>query len=230
VREALNRSRLTSLVSALALIAAGLLLAAPAQGAVDYDCGDFSNQAQAQKYLLPGDPYRLDADDDGIACDSLPCPCSSAQPHQQPGTAPHQGHQTLRQGARIVRVVDGDTVVVKLDHGRQRYVRLLGIDAPEVSGGTECYGPAATRRLRVILPVRTHVQLVSDPSQARVDRYGRLLRYIQKQKVDVDRRLVALGAAKVYVYGGKPFKRVTSYRAAQSSAKQAHRGLWGACS
>jgi excalibur calcium-binding domain-containing protein len=47
----------------------------PAQ-AVDYDCADFSNQAEAQEYLLAGDPYRLDGDDDGIACESLPCPCS----------------------------------------------------------------------------------------------------------------------------------------------------------
>jgi hypothetical protein len=45
--------------------------------AIDYDCSDFSTQAQAEEYLLPGDPYRLDADHDGIACEDLPCPCSS---------------------------------------------------------------------------------------------------------------------------------------------------------
>jgi hypothetical protein len=38
----------------------------------DCDCSDFSSQAQAQQYLLPGDPYRLDGDRDGIACESLP--------------------------------------------------------------------------------------------------------------------------------------------------------------
>lgn len=38
----------------------------------DLDCSDFSTQAEAQKYLLPGDPHRLDADGDGVACDSLP--------------------------------------------------------------------------------------------------------------------------------------------------------------
>jgi len=45
---------------------------------VDYDCADFANQAEAEEYLLPGDPYRLDADHDGIACEDLPCPCSSS--------------------------------------------------------------------------------------------------------------------------------------------------------
>jgi Excalibur calcium-binding domain len=52
--------------------------------AVDYDCSNFSNQAQAEEYLLPGDPYRLDADHDGIACEDLPCPCSSTSPSVTP--------------------------------------------------------------------------------------------------------------------------------------------------
>jgi hypothetical protein len=43
---------------------------------VDYDCADFVNQAEAEEYLAPGDPYNLDADGDGIACEDLPCPCS----------------------------------------------------------------------------------------------------------------------------------------------------------
>lgn len=48
----------------------------------DYDCADFANQAEAEEYLLPGDPYNLDGDGDGIACEDLPCPCSDT-----PGTA-----------------------------------------------------------------------------------------------------------------------------------------------
>ena len=42
---------------------------APSTG--DVDCSDFSSSAEAQGYLLPGDPYGLDADNDGQACDSL---------------------------------------------------------------------------------------------------------------------------------------------------------------
>jgi hypothetical protein len=52
----------------------------PDAHAVDYDCADFSNQAQAQGYLLAGDPYGLDGDGDGVACESLPCPCSYGSP------------------------------------------------------------------------------------------------------------------------------------------------------
>lgn len=47
-----------------------------AVASVDYDCADFANQAEAEEYLSPGDPYNLDADGDGIACEDLPCPCS----------------------------------------------------------------------------------------------------------------------------------------------------------
>jgi len=42
----------------------------------DYDCADFATQAEAEEYLLPGDPYNLDADGDGVACEDNPCPCS----------------------------------------------------------------------------------------------------------------------------------------------------------
>ncbi len=38
----------------------------------DLDCGNFSSRAEAQPYLLPGDPHGLDRDGDGQACDSLP--------------------------------------------------------------------------------------------------------------------------------------------------------------
>ncbi|ELY50493.1 thermonuclease family protein [Natronococcus jeotgali] len=44
----------------------------PADG--DYNCGDFDTQEQAQYVLenADGDPHRLDADGDGIACETLP--------------------------------------------------------------------------------------------------------------------------------------------------------------
>lgn len=48
------------------------LWAGSASAFVDLDCGDFSTQEEAQGYLLPGDPHRLDADNDGIACETLP--------------------------------------------------------------------------------------------------------------------------------------------------------------
>jgi len=58
------------IVSALATIA--VFAIAPAIASADYDCADFATQEEAQEYLLPGDPYGLDADNDGVACEDLP--------------------------------------------------------------------------------------------------------------------------------------------------------------
>jgi len=68
------------LVTALAVLGVALVPGPPDAHAVDYDCADFVNQAEAQGYLLPGDPYRLDGDNDGTACEDLPCPCSYGSP------------------------------------------------------------------------------------------------------------------------------------------------------
>ncbi len=43
-----------------------------ASAAGDYGCADFRTQEEAQSYLTPGDPYVLDPDGDGLACEELP--------------------------------------------------------------------------------------------------------------------------------------------------------------
>lgn len=46
----------------------------PACTARDCDCRDFKTQVDAQRVFqsFPGDPFRLDQDLDGVACESLP--------------------------------------------------------------------------------------------------------------------------------------------------------------
>ena len=44
----------------------------PAPAGGDYDCSDFATRVQAQRQLLPDDPYGLDSDGDGQACEDLP--------------------------------------------------------------------------------------------------------------------------------------------------------------
>jgi len=43
-----------------------------ASPAGDYSCADSRTQEEAQAYLTPGDPYVLDADGNGLACEELP--------------------------------------------------------------------------------------------------------------------------------------------------------------
>ncbi|MCA1846014.1 MAG: thermonuclease family protein, partial [Actinobacteria bacterium] len=82
----------------------------------------------------------------------------------------------------VSRNVDGDTIHVRVG-GREDTVRFLGIDTPETKRpGTPvlCFGPAASERTARILPPGTAVRLVTDPTQATRDRYGRLLAYVYK--------------------------------------------------
>ncbi|NBC31122.1 MAG: hypothetical protein GVY13_00425 [Alphaproteobacteria bacterium] len=47
---------------------------------MDLNCPDFRYQENAQVFLLPGDPHRLDGDNDGIACESLPSRTDTPSP------------------------------------------------------------------------------------------------------------------------------------------------------
>lgn len=220
-------------------LVAGLLVTTTATGASavpDRDCGDFNTQADAQRFFINQggprqDPHRLDADDDGVVCESNPCPCSTSKSNGdskggKQGTKPREPRITQR--GRVVRVIDGDTVDVRLSRNQAIVrVRLIGIDSPERA--QRCRYRAATRAATRLLPRRTRVTLISDPSQDRVDRYGRVLRYVVKGRTDVNRVMVRTGQAKVYVYDRTPFRRVASYRKVQRTAQRADRGVWGSC-
>ncbi len=234
----MSHVRRTFCLPVLGLLAALLVVLAPASSAsataYDRDCGDFSTQRAAQLFFLDHsprlDPHYLDSDGDLIACETNPCPClyeTSGGTSSGTSTGPTQ----VKQRARVIEVIDGDTVRVRLASGPRRDVRLVGIDTPEVDGGVQCGGRQASRSLKRILPRGTRVSMVSDPSQDLKDRYGRLLRYVHKVSTgrDVNRQQVYRGWARVYVYDHTPFNRVASYRTAQRAANAADRGIWGRC-
>ncbi len=74
-------------IATLGLVAS-MMLAPAALAQIDYDCADFATQEEAQQFLLAGDPYGLDADNDGMACDNLAMGGTGMT--QQP-TTPTQG-------------------------------------------------------------------------------------------------------------------------------------------
>jgi micrococcal nuclease len=126
--------------------------------------------------------------------------------------------------AVVVSVTDGDTV--RLADGRR--VRLLQIDTPELGTG-ECYSRAARKALLRLVPERSAVGLEADPALDRVDRYGRLLRYLRRGSMNVNLALVREGAAAPYFYGGDTGRYANRLLSAAKAAKAARRGLWGAC-
>ena len=115
----------------------------------------------------------------------------------------------------VTRVVDGDTVDVRLGGGKSERVRLIGIDAAE--RGT-CFSSQATERARQ-LALSKPVVLRGDRTQDTRDRYGRLLAYVWLPGGrDLGYQLVAGGFAKVYVYSS-PFQRLPAYRNSREPRK-----------
>ena len=72
---------------------------------------------------------------------------------------------------------------------------------------------------------------MSDRTQAAKDRYGRLLRYVERQG---DRRPLRFrqawdGFTQPYVFGGKPVTQHREYVRAISNARDHARGAWHGC-
>lgn len=216
-------------VSAAALTiivgSAGAAPASPLGAQSDRDCSDFATQAAAQSFFdqhsPSSDPHGLDSNSDGVACETLPCPCSTGQ------GGGSQGGNGPTQKARVTEVTDGDTIAVTVK-GRERDIRLIGIDTPEVFGQLECGARRASASMHHLLQPGDRVELIRDPSQGGRDRYGRLLRYVERANRDVGRAQVRRGWANVYVYAD-PFQRLSSYNDAEDSARSNDRGVWRRC-
>jgi len=124
----------------------------------------------------------------------------------------------------VASVYDGDTLT--LSSGDR--VRLLQIDTPELGSG-ECYSRAARAVLLALAPVGSRVLLETDARLDRVDRYGRLLRYVHHGSLNVNVQLVKRGAAAPYFYGGERGKYAARLLSEAQVARAAKRGLWEAC-
>ena len=101
-----------------------------------------------------------------VACSTLTActgsvPAGSTSVDYSPGT--------------VVRVIDGDTLVINFD-GEDQTVRLLNVDTPETKHPdkpVECLGVEATERLEALTPPGTEVALDFDVE--RTDQYDRVL-------------------------------------------------------
>ncbi len=132
--------------------------------------------------------------------------------------------------ATVVRVVDGDTIVARVA-GRDERVRFIGIDTPETvhpQRPVECFGREAAAHTASLIGPGTAIRLVYDV--ARTDRYGRTLAYLYRAEdgLFVNLALVRDGYAQVATHPPN-VRHVEAFTAAQREAREAGRGLWGAC-
>jgi hypothetical protein len=131
-------------------IAACVPLTGTAFAQADRDCPDFPDQATAQSALesRAGDPERLDADHDGVACEDFPYstftgPSPTAAPPPTPPT-----HQVVQVPAGAVAAGDGSAAAsARMDsalaeHGGVAFVAGLTLIATLAVAGVVALGTA----------------------------------------------------------------------------------------
>jgi micrococcal nuclease len=122
---------------------------------------------------------------------------------------------------RVRQVIDGDTITVS----GVGVVRLLGVDAPEKTGGyreSEPYGDAATKFMRALVDGQV-VRLEFDGP--RKDPYNRTLAYVflpDGRLANVE--IIRAGFAETY--RRFDYHRKPAFFAAEREAKDAKRGMW----
>lgn len=124
----------------------------------------------------------------------------------------------------VKRVVDGDTV--RLQDGRS--VRLIGINAPELSGSgrsAEPYAVKATRYLKLLIKENNGKVAVQVGQQSH-DRYGRVLANLYDAKgVSLEEQLVSKGLA--YHVALTPNLELAECLAqVEGSARKQQLGVW----
>jgi len=139
--------------------------------------------------------------------------------------------------AKVVRVIDGDTIVIEID-GKLEKVRLLGVDCPEIEVHRNKpfeydaitnltylaeWGLRAKKFAEEYLKGKT-VELEFDDIAGLRDRYGRLLAYVYVNGTDFNALLIERGLARVYIEG--KFEKKNEYLELEKFARVNKIGLW----
>ncbi|MCB9818679.1 thermonuclease family protein [Candidatus Nomurabacteria bacterium] len=132
----------------------------------------------------------------------------------------------------VVRVIDGDTIVIEKD-GVNETVRLIGIDTPETvhpSKPVQCFGKEASDQTRAWLQGE-NVYIEIDSQEGTRDKYGRMLGYVLRADgYFINLELIRQGFAYEYTYN-LPYQYQAEFMEAEKKAKEGERGLWadGVC-
>ena len=127
--------------------------------------------------------------------------------------------------AHVERVIDGDTIHVRVD-GNRYTVRLIGVDTPETKHPTkpvQYFGQEASAFTKAALEGK-RVMLQKDRIGDTVDRYGRWLRYVLLDGDNFNARLIRDGYA--HAYRRFPFSKRTEFIQLEEQARRRGIGLW----
>lgn len=129
------------------------------------------------------------------------------------------------EAARVVYVVDGDTIHVEMN-GQTYRVRYIGVDAPESTRVVECFGREATEFNRGLVAGQ-RLRLERDVSET--DQYGRLLRYVYLADGRMVNEILAREGYALARSFPPDVKHQDRLREAERAARRNRRGLWGKC-
>ena len=151
-------------------------------------------------------------------------PALQAQVQPAPAPAPRGTTSAAANDAlRVRKVIDGDTITVS----GIGTVRLLGVDAPEKTGGyreAERFGDEATRFMRGLVDGKL-VRLEYDGE--RTDQYKRTLAYVILEDGTVANEAI-IRAGWAETYRRFTYRRKPQFQAAEREAREARRGMWAA--
>lgn len=123
--------------------------------------------------------------------------------------------------ARVVKVVDGDTIDVERTRGEGRIrVRYIGIDAPELK--EPIFGQEAKKFNQRLVGGKV-VNLTFD--QERYDRYGRLLAYVWVGSTFVNAELIKAGLA-MAIRKPPNLKHLSLFLRLEDEARKKKMGIW----
>jgi micrococcal nuclease len=145
---------------------------------------------------------------------------------QAPRNSKNSSEETHRVVVRTVH--DGDTVSVRFSDGKTRRVRLLGVDAAEITGGTDetRFRGETARRFAYLTLFNKTVRLTYDSE--RTDKYGRILAYIWMDDGTLFNELIVReGFASVLRWFPLRDDLMSRLRDAEKKARAGKRGLWG---
>ena len=139
-----------------------------------------------------------------------------------PGRPPGRRDAT----ATVTRAVDGDTIEISPAVDGIEDVRLIGVDAPEMSGdcGEEPYVEEATSYAASWEGLQVGLEL----GEERTDRYGRLLAYVHDPLLGttMNEDLLRSGHAQLWIILPND-EHEDELRAAQEEARSIGLGIWG---
>jgi len=122
--------------------------------------------------------------------------------------------------ARVVEIIDGNTIKVLLSDGLVYVVRYLGVDSPKAEANAFQAYLANSE-----LVFQKDVTLISDDMDK--DPAGRLLRYVLAGDTFVNLKLLEVGQGLVTSQPGA-YSCAEAFMAAERSAAQSARGMWAA--